>query len=124
PHARIYTAEPQGFDDHARSFRSGHREVNPALTGSMCDALLSPSPGKLTFEINRVLVGEGLSASEEEVRRAVAFAFRELKLVVEPGGAVGLAAILAGRLDLKDKVAVAVLSGGNVDPELFARLVA
>jgi threonine dehydratase len=124
PDARVYTAEPQYFDDHARSFVSGRRETNAAMSGSICDALMSPSPGKLTFEINRTLVGEGLSASEEEVARAVAFAFRELKLVVEPGGAVGLAAILAGKLDVKGKVAVAVLSGGNVDPELFYKLVA
>jgi len=124
PDARIYTAEPQDFDDHARSFRSGHRETNAALSGSICDALMSPSPGRITFEINRALVGNGLIASEDEVARAVAFAFRELKLVVEPGGAVGLAALLSGSIDVKDQVAVAVLSGGNVDPELFCRLVA
>ena len=100
PEAKIYTAEPAGFDDHARSFRSGKRERNPALTGTICDALMAQSPGKLTFEINRVLVGEGVSASEEEVGRAVAFAFRELKLVVEPGGAVALAALLAGKVDV------------------------
>jgi threonine dehydratase len=124
PAARLYTAEPQGFDDHARSFRSGKRETNSAASGSICDALMSPSPGKMTFEINRALVGEGLTASEEEVARAVAFAFRELKLVVEPGGAVGLAALISGKVDVSGKVAVAVLSGGNVDPELFYRLVA
>jgi threonine dehydratase len=124
PAARLYTAEPQGFDDHARSFRSGKREINNAASGSICDALMSPSPGRMTFEINRALVGEGLTASEEEVARAVAFAFRELKLVVEPGGAVGLAALISGKIDVTGKVAVAVLSGGNVDPELFYRLVA
>jgi len=124
PAARLYTAEPQGFDDHARSFRTGKREINNAATGSICDALLSPMPGKLTFAINRVLVGEGVAASDEEVAAAVAFAFRELKLVVEPGGAVALAALLVGKIDVKGKVAVAVLSGGNVDPELFHRLVA
>jgi threonine dehydratase len=124
PSVRLYTAEPEGFDDHARSFRSGRRERNAALTGTMCDALMAQSPGRLTFEINRVLVGGGVTASEDEIGRAVAFAFRELKLVVEPGGAVGLAALLAGRLDVQGKVAVAVLSGGNVDPELFSRLVA
>ena len=124
PDARVYTAEPQDFDDHARSFRSGRRETNAAMSGSICDALMSPTPGRMTFEINRALVDEGLAATDEEVARAVAFAFRELKLVVEPGGAVALAALLAGKLDLKGKVAVAVLSGGNVDPELFSRLVA
>src|ERR1700755_389487 len=124
PDASIYTAEPAAFDDHIRSFRSGKRERNPALTGTICDALMAQSPGKLTFEINRVLVRHGVTATEEEVARAVAFAFRELKLVVEPGGAVGLAALLAGHLDVAGKTAVVVLSGGNVDPELFARLVA
>jgi threonine dehydratase len=123
PAARIYTAEPAGFDDHARSFRSGKRERNSAMTGTICDALMAQSPGKLTFEVNRTLVGEGVSASDEEVARAVAFAFRELKLVVEPGGAIGLAALLAGKVDVRDKIAVAVLSGGNVDPELFYKLV-
>jgi len=124
PEARLYTAEPQGFDDHARSFRSGQREVNAAASGSICDALMSPTPGRITFEITRNLVGDGLVANEEEVARAVAFAFRELKLVVEPGGAVGLAALLTAKVNVRDKIAVAVLSGGNVDPDLFHRLVA
>ncbi len=124
PDARLYTAEPEGFDDHARSFRSGRRERNAALSGTICDALMARTPGELTFAINRSLVGEGVTASDAEVAAAVAFAFRELKLVLEPGGAVALAALLAGKLDVKGKVAVAVLSGGNVDPELFHRLVA
>src|SRR5215813_7677029 len=124
PQASLFTAEPENFDDHARSFRSGERESNAAATGTICDALMARTPGELTFAINRSLVGEGVCASDEEVARAVAFAFRELKLVVEPGGAVALAALLAGRIDIKGKVAVAVLSGGNVDPDLFYRLVA
>ncbi len=124
PAARLYTAEPQGFDDHARSFRSGKREANTALSGTICDALMARTPGELTFAINRALVGEGVVVSDDEVTAAVAFAFRELKLVVEPGGAVALAALMSGKLDAKGKVAVAVLSGGNVDPELFYRLVA
>lgn len=124
PGAKVYTAEPEGFDDTARSFRSGKREVNARLSGTICDALMSNTPGAITFEINRTLVGEGVTASDDEVGRAVAFAFRELKLVVEPGGAIGLAALLAGKLDVKGKVVVAVLSGGNVDAELFSRLVA
>jgi len=124
PTAAVYTAEPQGFDDHARSFRSGQREQNSALTGTICDALMARMPGKLTFAINRSLVGAGVVASDEEVAAAVAFAFAELKLVVEPGGAVALAALMTRKIDITGKVAVAVLSGGNVDPELFSRLVA
>jgi threonine dehydratase len=124
PQARLYTAEPEGFDDHARSFRSGRREANAALSGTICDALMARMPGEITFAINRALVDEGVAASEEEVAAAVAFAFRELKLVVEPGGAVALAALMSGKIDVRGKVAVAVLSGGNVDPELFYRLVA
>jgi len=124
PEARVYTAEPEGFDDHARSFRSGAREKNTALTGTICDALMAQTPGELTFAINRTLVAEGAAVSDEEVGAAVAFAFRELKLVVEPGGAVALAALLSGKIDVKGKLAVAVLSGGNVDPGLFYKLVA
>ncbi len=124
PTAMLYTAEPQGFDDHARSFRSGRREQNAALTGTICDALMARMPGKLTFAINQSLVGAGVVASDQEVAAAVAFAFAELKLVVEPGGAVALAALMTDKVDIKNKIAVAVLSGGNVDPEVFSRLVA
>jgi threonine dehydratase len=124
PQARLYTAEPEGFDDHARSFRSGQREKNPTLTGTICDALMAQTPGELTFAINRALVGEGCAVSDREVAAAVAFAFSELKLVVEPGGAAALAALLSGKIDVRGKLAVAVLSGGNVDPALFYRLVA
>ena len=85
---------------------------------------MAQTPGELTFAINRTLVGGGVAVSDQEVTTAVAFAFRELKLVVEPGGAVAPAALLSGKIDVKGKVAVAVLSGGNVDPELFYRLVA
>jgi threonine dehydratase len=124
PKAAMYTAEPQGFDDHARSFKSGQREENAALTGTICDALMARTPGKLTFAINRSLIGAGVVVTDEEVAHAVAFAFAELKLVVEPGGAVALAALMTGKIDVKGKVAVAVLSGGNVDADMFSRLVA
>ena len=124
PDVKIYTAEPEGFDDTARSFRSGKHEHNARMSGTICDALMTETPGVITWEINKRLVGEGVSASDEETGRAVAFAFRELKLVVEPGGAIGLAALLAGKLDIKGKVVVAVLSGGNVDAELFHQLIA
>lgn len=124
PDCKFFTAEPDGFDDTRRSFASGKRETNPKLSGTICDALMTQTPGEITFPINRELIGDGVTATDEEVGRAVAFAFRELKLVVEPGGAIGLAALLAGRPDVKGKVVVAVLSGGNVDAELFDRLIA
>jgi threonine dehydratase len=124
PQAKLYTAEPEGFDDTARSIASGKREKNARMSGTICDALMTNTPGEITFPINRELIGAGLTASDAEVGRAVAFAFHELKLVVEPGGAIGLAALMSGKLDVRGKIAVAVLSGGNVDAELFYRLVA
>jgi threonine dehydratase len=124
PDVTFYSAEPEGFDDTMCSFASGRREKNPRMSGTICDALMTDTPGVVTWEINKRLVGQGVAASDAEVGRAVAFAFRELKLVVEPGGAIGLAALLAGKLDIKDKTVVAVLSGGNVDAEMFHRLIA
>ncbi|MFN0153073.1 MAG: threonine/serine dehydratase [Gaiella sp.] len=123
PGARVFAAEPAGFDDHARSLAGGSRLRNTRVTGSICDALLASEPGELTFEINRALLAGGVAATDEEVERAVAFAFRELKLVVEPSGAVALAALLDGRLDAEGKTVVIVLSGGNVDAEAFSRMV-
>ena len=122
--AKFYTAEPDGFDDTARSFVSGKREANARMSGTICDALMTATPGELTFPITSKLIGQGISATDAEVGRAVRYAFEELKLVVEPGGAIGLAALLAGKVDIKGKVVVGVLSGGNVDTELFARLIA
>jgi threonine dehydratase len=122
--AKIYTVEPEGFDDTLRSFASGRRESNPRQSGTICDALMSNTPGELTFPITQKLIGAGLTANDREVVAAVRYAFEELKLVVEPGGAIGLAALLAGKLDVKGKVVVGVLSGANVDAELFAKLIA
>ena len=124
PQARVVACEPAGFDDHARSFRSGVRERNAQATGSFCDALLAPTPGALTFEVTRSLAGEGAVVSDAEVARAVAVAFQELKLVVEPGGAVALAALLEGRLGPSVRTVVIVLSGGNVDAATFTRCLA
>jgi threonine dehydratase len=123
PAAELYAVEPEGFDDTLRSFASGQRETNAHMSGTICDALMSATPGALTFPITRELIGQGFTVTDDEVARAVRYAFEELKLVVEPGGAVGLAALLAGKLDVKDKIVVGVLSGGNVDAELFARII-
>src|SRR5664280_310208 len=123
PSAKFYTVEPEGFDDTLRSFKSGRREANARMSGTICDALMSNTPGELTFPILRELIGAGMTASDAEVAAAVRYAFHELKLVVEPGGAIGLAALLAGKLDVKGKVVVAILSGGDVDAELFAKLI-
>ncbi|HEY5306133.1 MAG TPA: threonine/serine dehydratase, partial [Pseudolabrys sp.] len=90
PEAAIYGVEPDGFDDTLRSFRSGRHETNARMSGSICDALMSATPGEVTFPINSKLIGQGFAVTDEEVGRAVRYAFEELKLVVEPGGAVGL----------------------------------
>jgi threonine dehydratase len=116
----LFTAEPDGYDDHARSLASGQRQRHHAQNRTFCDALMAPEPGELTFAINRTLVAGGVTASDAEVTRAMAFAFRELKLVVEPGGSVALAALLAGRFEAHGKTVVIVLSGGNVDAGLYA----
>jgi threonine dehydratase len=123
PSAALYIVEPEGFDDTLRSFASGQRESNPRASGTLCDALMSATPGELTFPLTRELIGQGFTVTDEEVARAVRYAFEELKLVVEPGGAIGLAALLAGKLDVTDKVVVTILSGGNVDADVFARII-
>ena len=123
PATPIYAIEPEGFDDTLRSFKSGKRESNARLSGTICDALMSGTPGALTFPITQKLIGQGFTVSDDEVGHAVRYAFEELKLVVEPGGAVSLAALLAGKLDVSGKVVAAVLSGANVDAALFAKLI-
>ena len=123
PWSRVYTAEPEAFDDACRSLASGRRETNPPGRRSICDALQSSAPGLLTFEIMRRLVAGGLAVSDDEVRRAMAWAWRHLRVVVEPGGAVALAAVLAGKLDCAGKTVAVVVSGGNVDAGLYAPII-
>jgi threonine dehydratase len=114
--AEVHTVEPEDFDDYARSLDAGEPVSNATPTGSICDALLAPAPGSIGFEINRRLVAGSATVSDDEVRVAMRFAFETLKLVVEPGGAVGLALVLAGRAPGTGPLVV-VVSGGNVDPE-------
>jgi threonine dehydratase len=123
PQATLIVAEPEGYDDHGLSLRAGKREPHHATGRTICDALMATIPGEITFAINSRLLTQGVTASDAEVGHAVGFAFRELKLVVEPGGSVGLAALLAGRIDARGKNVVIVLSGGNVDADLYARLI-
>lgn len=121
PAAAVYAVEPAGFDDYRRSLEAGEIRRNEALGGSVCDALLAPAPGPIGFALNRRNLRGALTVTDEEALAAVAFAFRRLKLVVEPGGAVALAALLSGRLPLDGGTAVVVLSGGNIDPATLAR---
>lgn len=122
PEVSVYAVEPAEFDDTARSFASGERVRIDDSARSICDALQTPMPGELTFAINRDLLSDVLTVSDDEVRSAMRFAFRNLKLVVEPGGAVALAAVLSGKLDTAGKTTAIVLSGGNVDVDLFAEI--
>lgn len=124
PGLRARPCEPQGFDDAARSLVSGKRETNATMAGSICDAILTPSPGELTFPIMHRLCGPGLAVSEDEVLHAMALAFLRLKIVVEPGGAVALAAALFHPDEIEGDDVIAVATGGNVDPEVFARALA
>ncbi len=124
PQAQLIVAEPRDFDDHTRSLRAGKREPHAYEGRTICDALMASIPGELTFAINSKLLSHGVTASDDEVGAAMAFAFRELKLVVEPGGAVGLAALLSGKIEARGKTVVIVLSGGNVDADLYAKLIA
>jgi threonine dehydratase len=117
----LYTAEPSTMDDHARSLAAGERVANDPASRSICDALLAPMPGKITFALNQRRLAGGVTATDDEALQAMAFAYETLKLVVEPGGAVALAALLAGRIDARGRTVGIVLSGGNVSPDLFAR---
>jgi threonine dehydratase len=121
PTTELYAVEPAGFDDTARSLAAGVRVSNASQSGSLCDALLTPEPGALTFSINQPRLKAALAVTDEEALAAVAFAFRHLKLVIEPGGAVALAALLAGKLDLGGRTALVIASGGNIDPAVFVR---
>jgi threonine dehydratase len=119
PAARVHPVEPAGFDDTGRSLAAGERVANAPGGHSICDALLAPTPGEFTFPVNRRLLAPGLAVDDDRVRAAMAAAFDYFKLVVEPGGAVALAAALAGAAEFRGRTVVAVASGGNADPSVF-----
>ncbi|MFN3991774.1 MAG: threonine/serine dehydratase [Tabrizicola flagellatus] len=119
PGLRVRTCEPEGFDDMARSLASGRAERNATASGSICDAILTPTPGDLTLPVLSRLAGPGLAVSDEQALKAMVLAFTHLRIVLEPGGAVAMAAALFAK-DLPATV-IAVATGGNVDPALFAR---
>jgi threonine dehydratase len=122
PAVEIYSVEPAAFDDTARSLASGHRESVAAGAASICDALLTPTPGELTFPINQALLSGGLAVTDDQVKAAMRFAFETLKLVIEPGGAVALAALLHGLAPPAKAATAVVVSGSNVAPELYASI--
>lgn len=122
PDCAVYIAEPDGFDETWASVQAGKRLVADVTQKTLCDAIATPTPGELTFPILQRRVRGGASLSEDDIKRAMAFAYKHLKLVVEPGGAAALAAVLMGKIPTKDCVTAVTLSGGNVDPALFSSI--
>ena len=122
PNTQMWIAEPEGFDDTWLSIQKGERVTIDITQRTICDAIATPTPGRLTFPIMQRLVRGGASVTEAEVGRAMVFAFKYLKIVAEPGGAVALATILAGKFDGKGKTTAITISGGNVDPPVFAAM--
>jgi threonine dehydratase len=124
PATAVYAVEPEGFDDTVRSLATGERQGNRPGAISLADALMAPAPGAITLPVNRRNLAGGFAVSDAAMLAAMATAFRFLKVVIEPGGAAALAAVLSGAFDAKGKVVVVVASGGNVDGPLFARALA
>jgi threonine dehydratase len=122
PHTPVIGVEPRDYNDTQISLAAGERRTHAPARGTICDALMTDRPGELTFPINRRL-DRVETVSDAEVAEAVRYAFRVLKLVVEPGGAVSLAALLAGKVEARDRATAIVLSGGNVDPALFSAII-
>lgn len=120
PRTKIYAAEPENFDDTSRSLTAGEPVQNETGQQSICDAIVTPTPGKITFAINKLTLSGGLVVTDDETRAAMRDAFHYFKCVIEPGGAVALAALLTGKVDIKGKTVVAIASGGNVDPALYS----
>jgi len=123
PGTEVYAAEPTLFDDTRRSLAAGERVVNPKGQRTICDAIMTPTPNEQTFEINRKLLAGGVTASDDEVCNAMRFAFETFKIVIEPGAAVGIAAVLNGQIEIAGKTVAVFTTGGNIDPERFCSLV-
>jgi threonine dehydratase len=123
PATQIFAAEPHGFDDMKRSLVARARVANDPSSRTLCDALMAPTPGILTFALALRLLAGSLVVTDDEIEDAMAVAFAELKLVAEPSGAAALAAVLAGRARVKGRTIAVVLSGGNVDAETFAKAI-
>jgi threonine dehydratase len=124
PRARVYAAEPELFDDTRRSLAAGHPVPNPRGRRTICDAIMTPIPNDVTFPINREHLAGGVVASDEAVRAAMRFAFERYKIVVEPGAAVGLAAVMSGNVNIRGRTVATFVTGGNVDPARFCALLA
>lgn len=124
PKMRARPVEPEGFDDTKRSLIAGEILSNDRPSGSICDAIVTPAPGQLTFPIQQRLSGPGIAVSDQDALRAMAQAFLRLKIVAEPGGAVALAAALFHADEIEGDAVIAIVSGGNVDPAQFAKALA
>ncbi len=124
PAAEIWAVEPEGWDDTRQSLEAGRRIAADGKGDTICDSLLSKQPGEITFAINHARLAGGVAVTRAEVFRAMRFAFEHLKVVAEPGGAVALAALLAGKLETRGRTIGVVISGGNVDPTVFAQALA
>jgi threonine dehydratase len=121
PDMRVRPVEPVDFDDVTRSLQSGRRESNTRSGGSICDAIVTRSPGEMTFPLMHELCGPGIVVPEEDCLRAISVAFSRFKLVLEPGGAIALAAALYHGEQLSGEHVICIASGGNIDAQMFAR---
>ena len=113
--------EPEGFDDVVRSLKTGERQTNKKISGGLCDAIITPTPGELTFPLMKKYCGGGIVVTDEQVMKTIALAFTRLRIVIEPGGAVALAAALFHSKKCDNETLIAVVSGGNIDPDIFKK---
>jgi len=122
PQTPVFAAEPELFDDTLRSLKAGAPVANPKGQRTICDAIMTRIPNTVTFPINHALLAGGVTANDAEVREAMRFAYQHFKIVTEPGAVVGLAAVLSGRVDIKNRSVATVITGGNIAPARFAAL--